>query len=240
MLLVEVTNRNEGILNIPNSVNQTFCVGALLVIDPVLGPNNSVQFTAPQNDIRYSWSTLEYHPLPLEPDGDSLSFDLVTPNGMGCGDIPGYLEPEDIVWSASNWNAVDVDDGTYRWYFPQLLGEYVIAIRAREWRNGTLIGEVTRDMSICYGALFWVSGQGEQEVPETFQAYPSTEAGMFRILSASSITLHVNDALGRIVEERRLVQGEQLLDMRGRAPGSYTLVAMGADGRRSAQRVVVP
>lgn len=239
-LRVEVTNRNEGILNIPNSVNQTFCLRALLVIDPILGPNNSVQFIAPQNDISYSWSTLEHHPLPAEPDGDSLSFDLVPPLGMFCYDIPGYEEPEEVAWSTSTWNAVDASDGTYRWYFPQLFGEYVLAIRAREWRNGTLIGEVTRDMSICYGGLVFVTGLEEPMGYIVFQVYPGAEAGVFRILSTLPMTLHVVDAMGRTVQEQRFAQGEQLLDLRGHAPGTYALVGLGTDGRRSARRVYVP
>ncbi|MBK8341463.1 MAG: hypothetical protein IPK99_16460 [Flavobacteriales bacterium] len=239
-LQVSSQNRNEGILNIPNSVNQEFCIRALLVIDPLLGANNSVHFKAPQNDAGFSWSTWLHHPLPEEADGDSLSFDLVEPRGMSCGNIPGYQEPFDVGTVPGSWNGVDLADGTFAWYFPDLLGEYVLAIRAREWRNGTLIGEVTRDMSLCISSLFAVTGVFEPHAPELFAVNRSSEAGVFRVQTTSAMTLRVIDPLGRTVQEQRLAQGEQLLDLRGHTTGSYALVAVGLDGRRSAHRVMVP
>ncbi|MBK9076937.1 MAG: hypothetical protein IPL77_18585 [Flavobacteriales bacterium] len=239
-LQVSSQNRNEGILNIPNSVNQEFCLRALLVIDPLLGPNSSVHFTAPQNDAGFSWSTWLHHPVPDEPDGDSLSFDLVEPRGMGCGNIPGYQEPFEVGSVPGSWNGVDPVNGTFAWYFPKLSGEYVFAIRAREWRNGTLIGEVTRDMSLVISPMFWVNGVAEERDLEVITVFPSSEAGVFRVLSTSAISLAVVDALGRKMEEQRFSTGEVLLDLRGHAAGTYALVVVRNDGRRSAQRVIVP
>ncbi|MBK9073380.1 MAG: hypothetical protein IPL77_00160 [Flavobacteriales bacterium] len=44
ILSFEDQNRNEGVLNIPNSVNQTFCVKTMLKIGPLTGGNCSVRF----------------------------------------------------------------------------------------------------------------------------------------------------------------------------------------------------
>ncbi|MBK8341462.1 MAG: hypothetical protein IPK99_16455 [Flavobacteriales bacterium] len=239
-ITANVINRNGGILNVPNSLGQSICLKARLVIDPQLGPNTSARFQAPQNAVGYVWSTLIHNPLPSDSDGDSLSMDLIVPDGLSCDPLPGYITPAEVPSPDPMWNYLDPQTGRFQWYHPQLTGQYVIAIRAREWRNGTLIGEVTRDMSLCISSLFAVTGVYEPHAPELFAVNRSSEAGVFRILSASPMTLLVSDALGRAVQEKRLAQGEQLLDLRGHAAGSYLLVAISASGGSRTQRVTVP
>lgn len=143
------SNRNSGIVNVPNSVSQSFCVKAIIVIG-ANGPNNSVRFAAPALFSDMEWSTLVHDPIAEEDDGDSLSFDLVTPHGLGCIPIAGYALP----YSPSpGWAWLDPTSGVYAWYMPNLIGEYTIAIRASEWRNNAMIGQVTRDMAFCVSAL---------------------------------------------------------------------------------------
>ncbi|MBP6389879.1 MAG: hypothetical protein KA175_01705 [Flavobacteriales bacterium] len=239
-ITANVINRNGGILNVPNSLGQSICLKARLVIDPQLGPNTSARFQAPQNAVGYLWSTLVHNPLPTDSDGDSLSLELITPDGLSCDPLPGYITPAEVPSPDPMWNYLDPQTGRYQWYHPQLTGQYVIAIHAREWRNGMLIGEVTRDMSICISSLFSVTGVEEPQAHNAFMVFPGPEAGVFRVLSTSAISLAVVDALGRRVEEHRMASGEQRLDLRDHTAGSYVLVAVSADGRRSTQGVMLP
>ena len=238
-ITANVINRNAGILNVPNSLGQSICLKARLVIDPQLGPNSSARFQAPQNAVGYLWSTLIHSPLPSDSDGDSLSLELITPDGLSCAPLPGYITPAEVPSPDPMWNYLDPQTGRYQWYHPQLTGQYVIAIRACEWRNGTLIGEVTRDMSLCISSLFSVTGLKEPNAPAAFTVFSGSDAGVFRVVASLATTLRVFDAMGRILEEHRLSQGEQFVDLCGRSSGPYFFVATDAIGNRLTQRVMV-
>lgn len=49
--------------------------------------------------------------------------------------------------TSSFW--LDPATGVLLWESPTLIGPWVVAIRATEWRNGIMFGQVTRDMTIC-------------------------------------------------------------------------------------------
>jgi len=193
-------NRNEGVLNIPNSVNVELCVRAMLVIDPLLGANSSAAFNAPQTEVGFEFSTLVHQPNATDPaDGDSLSFDLVIPRGNSCNDIPGYVLPTDVMPGGNNFAWVDPADGSFHWHFPQLLGEYAIAIRCREWRNGTMVGEVVRDMTLCISALPSSVEEGAAESADVVIPLPQT--GLFRFVGKPGTRLGVTDMAGHLVSE---------------------------------------
>ncbi len=154
VLSVEDQNRNEGVLNIPNSVNQTFCVKSMLTIGPLTGGNCSVNFlNSPLQDacLDRLWA---HNSVAFDADGDSLSYELVVCAGLGCDPIPGYLFPEEVAPSADLFE-IDALAGTLFWDAPQLTGEYNIAFRVREWRrvNGIYyeVGWVVRDMQVTVG-----------------------------------------------------------------------------------------
>ena len=75
-------NRSEGIINIPNSGEQGSCVDALLVINPLLGANTSIQFNTWQTVTTWNWSTLVHDPAAFDQEGDSMSFELVSPRNL--------------------------------------------------------------------------------------------------------------------------------------------------------------
>jgi hypothetical protein len=150
-LTVADQNRNGGIINVPNSLAQSFCVEALLVIDPVLGPASSPRFDAWSLCTESVWSTLVHDPLVYDPDGDSLSFALTVPLGLGCTPIGGYSMP---ITSPNGWVWLDPESGVFHWHMPHFMGQFTIAITAYKWRNGTLLGQVTRDMNITIHTLF--------------------------------------------------------------------------------------
>ncbi len=145
---VEDPNRNYGVLNIPNSVNVPFFIRTELVINPFLGPNNSVELLAPPIDNGCVNNLYLHNPAAFDADGDSLSYKLVDCRGAFGLPIPGYILPNEIDTTVQTIFEIDAVTGTITWDNPILQGEYNIAFLIEEWRNGIRIGYVTRDMQI--------------------------------------------------------------------------------------------
>jgi gliding motility-associated-like protein len=143
IISVEDPNRNNGVVNIPNSVNVPMYIESLLVIDPFLGPNNSVQLTNPPIDVGCVNKLFEHNPATYDPDGDDLVYKLVVCKGQNGMDIPGYTFPK-----ASEYFKIDSQTGEIIWKNPILQGEYNIAFVVEEWRSGVKVGAVRRDMQI--------------------------------------------------------------------------------------------
>lgn len=148
LITLEDPNRNYGVLNIPNSVNVPFFIQTELVINPFLGPNNSVQLLAPPVDNGCVNSIYLHNPVAYDVDGDSLSYKLVACRGASGLPIPGYVLPNEIDPTTSTTFEIDPSTGTILWDKPLLQGEYNIAFIIEEWRSGVKIGYVTRDMQI--------------------------------------------------------------------------------------------
>ncbi|MBL7962704.1 MAG: gliding motility-associated C-terminal domain-containing protein [Flavobacteriales bacterium] len=151
-LSFEDPNRNEGVLNVPSSVNQIFCVKTELVISPLGGNNCSVRFLNPPLQNACFQKRWEHNPVAFDPNGDSLSFELIPCGGANCLPIPGYLYPDQYMPGPANNFSIDPVTGTLVWDVPPAQGEYNIAIRVKEWRrvNGVMVlmGWVVRDMQI--------------------------------------------------------------------------------------------
>lgn len=138
-------NRNGGVINVPNSIAQSFSVRSLLVISPLTGGNCSVRFlNSPIQDACQNQRWI-HNPAAIDPDGDSLSYEPAICLGLGGQPIGGYEFP------GPNYS-IDPQTGTIIWDAPVVSGEYNIAFIVREWRfrNGQWrqVGYVTRDMQI--------------------------------------------------------------------------------------------
>jgi len=142
---LEDPNRNYGILNIPNSVEVPLYIETELIINPFIGTNSSPLLLLPPIDQGCVNQPFIHNPGAYDPDGDSLSFRLVTCRGAGGVNIPGFTYPGANEGSSFTINPVT---GEIRWDKPQNQGEYNIAFQIEEWRNGFLIGYITRDMQI--------------------------------------------------------------------------------------------
>lgn len=146
VIMIDDMNRNGGVINVPNSIAQSFSVRTLLRISPVTGRNNcSAQFlNSPIQDacLNQPWV---HNPAAFDPDGDSLSFEPAICLGRFGLPIPGYSYPGPSY-------SIDPITGTISWNAPPLVGEYNIAFIVREWRlvNGVWreVGYVMRDMQI--------------------------------------------------------------------------------------------
>lgn len=136
-------NRNEGVRNIPKSVETPFYVETVLMINPFLGYNNSPILLQPPIDKGCLNHPFIHNPSAFDPDGDSLSYRLIYCKGADGEDIPGYTYP-----AANKSFTLDPVTGDLVWDSPVVDGEYNVAFLIEEWRYGILIGYVERDMQI--------------------------------------------------------------------------------------------
>ncbi len=156
-------NRNEGILNMDNSVNTPFYVESQIRIDPFFGINNSPIMTVLPVDKGGQYVTFFHNPGAFDPDGDSLSYRLTTPKQNDGLDVFGYVLPNDPSFyedfTRGNEEQTDVPTfdldpitGTLTWDAPDEPGEYNVAFVVEEWRKISgewfKLGFVTRDMQI--------------------------------------------------------------------------------------------
>ncbi|MGY8988339.1 MAG: T9SS type A sorting domain-containing protein, partial [Flavobacteriales bacterium] len=141
--------RNGAIINMlaPLSENMTFAT--ILTVDNS-NPNSSPTFLADPVTYLPTNTVWQYNPLPFDPDGDSLSWSMSVPYSGGVNAIPdtvsGYEYLDDTIYS--NTTApffIDPITGQITWS-AKLVGNFVVSFSIQEYRNGTLIGIMNRDM----------------------------------------------------------------------------------------------
>jgi hypothetical protein len=145
---LEDPNRNMGIQNIPNSVDVPLYIETILVINPFLGNNSSPQLLIPPIDNGCIGVPYLHNPGAFDPNGDSLSYKLVTPRGAGGLNILGYELPNAVDPQTPGTFTINQVTGDILWDSPSIQGEYNFALIIEEWRSGIRIGYVTRDMQV--------------------------------------------------------------------------------------------
>jgi len=143
--------RNAGILNISkgSSGETPFYVETQINIDPLLGANTSPQFLSPPIDNGNLNQIYTHSPAAWDANGDSLSFQLITPQSQKGATVPNYVLPSQVPPASGNASfTINPQNGLITWDKPVKEGLYNIAFRVNEWRNGFLIGYVVRDMQI--------------------------------------------------------------------------------------------
>jgi hypothetical protein len=223
-MTMEDANRSSGIINVSNSNSQPFCTSATLLISMNTGPNNSMVFGAGPMDWDYVWSTLVHDPMPTDPDGDSLSFELVTPLGLGCDPIAGYAAPSA---QPPGWTWLDPASGAYHWHLPETIGRYVVAIRAKEWRlvngNWVHIGGVVRDITICVNSI--PTGLDASKYDAGPLLRPTLSDGTLWVTNPENTIqwMSILDASGREVLRFPAPPGESAVDLSNLRPSMYLL-----------------
>lgn len=154
IISVEDPNRNAGVVNINNSVDKVFCIQTELVISPFIGsPNNSsIIEDCPCPEFACLNSLYCYNLSAYDPDGDSLSYSLVPCRAEGCLEMsmPAIYNYPHLV--GGGMMSIDSVTGTLCWDNPEVPGEYNLAIKISEWRNGFYVGSVLQDMQLTVTA----------------------------------------------------------------------------------------
>jgi CHU_C Type IX secretion signal domain len=157
-------NRNKGVLNMVNSDLTTFYIETEINTDPFFGCNNSPKLLIAPVDKGCTGVAFQHNPGAFDPDGDSLSYELVIPFRDRNTVVTGYRDPNNSDFYTGNYNtanetqsgpptfSINPVTGTITWDAPGIRGEFNIAFHIVEWREiaGTWveIGYVRRDMQI--------------------------------------------------------------------------------------------
>ncbi len=142
-LVMQDPNRNQGVENIPESVNVVFAIKTKLKISPTQGNNSTPILLNKPLDYAAVGHIFIHNPAAYDPDGDSLSYKLTTCLGYDGQPIPNYSLPE-----AAHSITVNPYTGDLIWDYPIKAGIYNVAMFIEEWRHGIKLGQVLRDMQI--------------------------------------------------------------------------------------------
>jgi hypothetical protein len=145
-------NRIAGILNVnyPDSANVPFYLETTFSFlnTQFLGDNNSVRLLAPPIDFGCVGQVFRHNPNAYDIDGDSLSYTLIIPLQQKNSIVPDYRYPDQIGAGQDNVFTLDSITGDIVWSAPKIAGDYNIAFRVNEYRQGILISSTIRDMQI--------------------------------------------------------------------------------------------
>jgi gliding motility-associated-like protein len=150
--------RNDRIINIPNSGATDFYIELGLLIDPLVGLDQTPILTIPPIDIGGINKIYKHNPGAYDPDGDSISYKLVTPLSGVNQPIPNYSLPNNPTFGGVSTSGgpatltLNEETGDLIWNTPSAFGSpvrfYNVAIMIEEWRYGIRIGYLIRDMQI--------------------------------------------------------------------------------------------
>ncbi|HEX5172324.1 MAG TPA: gliding motility-associated C-terminal domain-containing protein [Cyclobacteriaceae bacterium] len=152
-------SRNEGVLNLSNSVITPLSVKTTIRVDPQFC-NSYPLLSIPPVDRACSGVSFFHNPGVFDLDGDSISFELIEPINVSKYVSPsdaGFYLPGEPLNEKGDGPAIFMIDpltGLLTWDAPGVSGEYNIAIQVTEWRKNPATGEpimmssVIRDMQI--------------------------------------------------------------------------------------------
>ena len=136
--------RNGAIINMSNPLNESMKLLTYITVDST-NPNSSPSYLTPPVAYLPVHTAWQYNPLPFDPDGDSLVWNLQVPLDDN-GTVSGYEFLSDSIYSDTNGVfALDSVTGSLSWS-ASLVGHFVASFVIDEYRNGVKIGEMRRDM----------------------------------------------------------------------------------------------
>jgi hypothetical protein len=136
-------NRNGGIINIVGPSDQlSYKVITRVKVGAPTQNLHGAKLAGVPITVAYTGEPWTHNLLAYDEDGDYLVYDLVTPKYRSptteLADIPDYWLPEGLTVS---------EFGKIHWPDPDQKGEYVIAVKITEMRDGKEIGYMIVDMS---------------------------------------------------------------------------------------------
>ncbi|WP_240625892.1 hypothetical protein [Spirosoma pollinicola] len=158
---ITVVNRNRGTVNLPppgESQNIPFFVSTTIYVNAALLTNSTPVMLNPPLDSGRVGQKFCHNPAAFDADGDSLAYRLSVPktsptdNGCQGRNITVYQDPTRFGSASETGGAstfsINPITGDLCWDAPGQAGQFNFAFIIEEWRNGVLIGEITRDMQI--------------------------------------------------------------------------------------------
>ena len=165
--------RNGAIINMASPLNESMTLATYINVDSA-SPNSSPLFLTPPVSYLPADTLWQYNPLPFDPDGDSLSWSLATPLGASTT-VNGYVYLSDTLYSNSTGIfSLDSVTGVLSWD-ASMIGHFEASFVIEEFRNGSKIGEMRRDMQFIVipdTSNFMPNISNMQTVPTNSGGYP--------------------------------------------------------------------
>jgi gliding motility-associated-like protein len=156
----EEDNRNNNVLNIgpPPTQNLNFYVSTILEINANFGKNQTPVLLNAPIDVAAVGQRYIHNPGAFDADGDSLAYRMFVPQRSGVKGTginlqykdPNMVTPPGSTEAGASPATFSMNriTGDLIWDAPVTKGYYNVAFIVEEWRDGTLIGEIVRDMQI--------------------------------------------------------------------------------------------
>ncbi|MBL7802174.1 MAG: gliding motility-associated C-terminal domain-containing protein [Saprospiraceae bacterium] len=145
-------NRIVGIINVnpPASENIPFHIETTYTfLDAGFkGTNTTPYLLQPPIDNACVGKPFKHNPNAYDPDGDSLSYQLIVPLQALSSPVPNYSYPSQHPPGPNNFFQINSVTGDVLWLTPQQPGEYNVAFIIVSWRKGQPIDTTIRDMQI--------------------------------------------------------------------------------------------
>ena len=137
--------RNGAIINMSTPLTEDMEFLTYVNVDSA-DPNSSPTYLAPPVIYLPTNNVWQYNPLPFDVDGDSLVWNLSVPLSNNSF-VAGYQDLSDTVLYSNTTGVFSMNPvtGEITWD-PKMVGNFVASFAIEEYRNGVLVGAMSRDM----------------------------------------------------------------------------------------------
>lgn len=177
--------RNSAIVNLSNPGSDGFFLSCNINF---ISTNSSPDFLNPPVTVAQQNQPFYYNPLPFDADGDSLFWSLDIPQDGGTVPgtsfpLAGYSPPSSDPSMPFTMDSLTGEISM----MPNILGNYVISIICKEYRQGVLLGQIRRDMQ------FIVVPAANNPVPPAFiPNNPPTSFRTFTVPPGAALSMSIN------------------------------------------------
>ena len=151
--------RNSTLLNIVSPLTAGETWYAHIPDNGVVISNSSPKWVNPPPVFVCQGNNMSVNHSATDADGDSLVYSLYTPYNDGAITYPGGVFTTGPVTWASTYgannpldpavlNSLTISSSGIINGVPPTIGQFVVGVRCKEWRNGVLIGEILRDFQM--------------------------------------------------------------------------------------------
>lgn len=229
-------NRNIGINNIPNSVNQTFSLESFLVI-PVFGSGQNSSSVFGNLPLDYGCMTnscYNYNPTATDIDGDSLSYDIFICQNAGST-FPAS--------GPSGTFSINPISGLLSWCNPQLSGDYNIRIKINEWRkdidgNYFIVGYVIRDTQFNMSTCMGIDEENQPEKNITVFPNPTNNITTIHFTKKENYTIELYDIRGNVLISETHTNSNYILNLENILQGIYILKIKGNNNTSITKKII--
>ena len=216
--LNNLTNISSGV-----ATNVYYSIDATVVLDTVAAYAYQYMPVLSRPLIGYGYinAAFNQNSFLYEPDGDSLSFEFITPLESPNSPLPLYELP-DAFCSALGQPApltINHSTGEINWTNPCYNGVYAIAVRISKFRNGHFLGSIMRDQDIFVDGS---SPTGIQSIDanSTLQLFPNPASSFIQVETDQPLSLSIINVLGETVHKQQ-IQSTSTIDISALSKGIY-------------------